>query len=279
VVSFWILSCFRARRGRSREVTGETSRTAPESRHPGSERRGGRPLTPARHRRAPGHLGQPRGPRAVARRPRTGLVGVVAVRSARTPSRGSVRPPLRHRRDACGVEPSLGCAAAERHAVRAALLVKHAVSLAGIYATSCPHRFGFVVIDAARLLDCSRLCESKLSRQRRCSATLRLDRFTLKLDQRTRHGPHRCALSLKPPAVERSSVAHTTLGWHCCSPERRGPEGTQVTRAVEKWSQDSLSLLVCAAGHLWPPRAARHVVHAPRVRRPSPLKAREAVQG
>ena len=113
----------------------------------------------------------------------------------------------------------------------------------------------------------------------RCSATFRFSRFRLKVDQRTPHGPHRCALSLKRAAVARSSVAHTTLGWHCCSPERRGPEGTQVTRAVEKWSQRSLSLLVCAGGHLWPPRAARHVVHAPRVRRPSPLKTREAAQG
>ena len=41
-----------------------------------------------------------------------------------------------------------------------------AVSLAGIYTTSCPHRFGFVVIDAARLLDCSPLRESKLFQQR-----------------------------------------------------------------------------------------------------------------
>ena len=42
-----------------------------------------------------------------------------------------------------------------------------AVSLAGIYATSCPHRFGFVVIDAARLTRLlSPLRESKLFQQR-----------------------------------------------------------------------------------------------------------------
>ena len=111
------------------------------------------------------------------------------------------------------------------------------------------------------------------------AATLRFSRFRLKLDQRTPHGPHRCALSLKRAAVAWRSVAHATHGWHCCSPERRGPAGTQVTRAVEKWSQRSLSLLVCAGGHLWPPRGARRVVHASRVRRPSPLKAREAAQG
>ena len=121
--------------------------------------------------------------------------------------------------------------------------------------------------------------EQMLSRQRRCSATFRFSRFRLKLDQRTRHGPHRCALSLKRAAVAWRSVAHATHGWHCCSPERRGPAGTQVTRAVEEWSQRSLSLLVCAAGHLWPPHGARRIVHAPRVRRPSPLKAREAAQG
>ena len=103
--------------------------------------------------------------------------------------------------------------------------------------------------------------------------------LSIHVDQRTPHGPHRCALSLKRAAVARSSVAHTTLGWHCCSPERRGPAGTQVTRAVEEWSQDGLSLLVCAAGHLWSPAAARRIVHAPTVRRPSPSKAREAAQG
>ena len=213
------------------------------------------------------------------RRPRTLAVGVVAVRSARTASRGSERstPTPSARRVRRRASPRLCCCRGMQSVRR--YWSNRAVSLAGIYATSCPHRFGFVVIDAARLLDCSRLCESKLSRQRRCSATLRLDRFTLKLDQRTPHGPHRCALSLKRAAVAWRSAAHNTLGWHCCSPERRGPAGTHVTRAVEKWSQRSLSLLVCAGGHLWPPRAARHVVHAPRVRRPSPLKTREAVQG
>ena len=189
-------------------------------------------------------------------------------------------PPLRHRRDACGVEPSLGCAGCRGMQSVRRYWSNRAVSLAGIHATSCPHRFGFVVIDAAQLLDCSRLCvRASCFSSARCSATLRLYRFRLKLDQRTPHGPHRCALSLKRAAVSWRSVAHTTLGWHCCSPERRGPAGTQVTRAVEKCSQRSLSLLVCAGGHLWPPRAARRVVHAPRVRRPSPLKTREAVQG
>ena len=155
------------------------------------------------------------------------------------------------------------------------------VSLAGLDSTSCPHRSTFVVIDAARLtrlLSLQRM-GAVLFQSARCSATFRFSRFRLKLDQRTRHGPHRCALSLKRAAVAWCSVAHTTLGWHCCSPERRGPEGTHVTRAVEKWSQRSLSLLVCAGGHLWPPRGVRRVVHAPRVRRPSPLKTREAVQG
>ncbi len=152
-----------------------------------------------------------------------------------------------------------------------------ALSLAGLNVTSCPHRFGFVVIDAARLTRCSLTAAAQNVALR--AATFRLSQFRLKVDQRTRHGPHRCALSLKRAAVAWRSVAHTTLGWHCCSPERRGPAGTQVTRAVEEWSQDGLSLLVCAGGHLWPARAARRVVHAPRVRRPSPLKTREAAQG
>ena len=155
------------------------------------------------------------------------------------------------------------------------------LSLAGLDATSCKHRFELVVIDAARftrLLSLQRMGECCF-RAPDAPQHFRFSRFRLKVDQRTPHGPHRCALSLKRAAVAWRSVAHTTLGWHCCSPERRGPAGTQVTHAVEKWSQRSLSLLVCAGGHLWPPRAARHVVHAPRVRRPSPLKTREAVQG
>ena len=155
------------------------------------------------------------------------------------------------------------------------------VSPAGLDATSCKHRFGFVVIDAARftrLLSLQRM-GAVLLPSSADAATLRFSRFRLNVDQRTPHGPHRCALSLKRAAVAWRSVAHTTLGWHCCSPERRGPAGTQVTHAVEKWSQRSLSLLGCAGGHLWPPRAARRVVHASRVRRPSPLKAREAAQG
>ena len=109
------------------------------------------------------------------------------------------------------------------------------------------------------LLDCSHCSawEQCCFRAPDAPQHFRFSRFRLKVDQRTPHGPHRCALSLKRAAVARSSVAHATLGWHCCSPERRGPEGTHVMRAVEKWSQDSLSLLVCAGGHLWPPPPAR----------------------
>ena len=155
------------------------------------------------------------------------------------------------------------------------------VTLAGLDAASCKHRFELVVIDAARLarlLSLQRMGECCF-RAPDAPQHFRFSRFRLKVDQRTLHGPHRCALSLKRAAVAWRSVAHATHGWHCCSPERRGPEGTQVTRAVEKCSQRSLSLLVCAAGHLWPPHGARRIVHAPRVRRPSPLKAREAAQG
>ena len=197
----------------------------------------------------------------------------------------SERPPLRHRRDACGVTPRLSgwqaamgasCfasgAALDRRGGVIASWPQCDVLLAPLWLSG----------DRCGSLDSIALCcclLSVLMAQLRRAATFRFYRLRLKLDQRTRHGPHRCALSLKRAAVARSSVAHTTLGWHCCSPERRGPAGTQVTRAVEKWSQRSLSLLVCAGGHLWPPRAARRIVHAPTVRRPSPLKTREAAQG
>ena len=191
-------------------------------------------------------------------------------------------PPLRHRRDACDVAPRLsGWQAAMGASCFASGAALDRGAGGGASWPRCdvlpaPLRF---FGDRCGSLDSIALCCCLLSNVDARAATLRFSQFRLKLDQRTRHGPHRCALSLKRAAVARSSVAHTTLGWHCCSPERRGPAGTQVTRAVEKWSQRSLSLLVCAGGHLWPPRAARHVVHAPRVRRPSPLKTREAVQG
>ena len=213
------------------------------------------------------------------RRPWTLAVGVVAVRSARTASRGSERststPSARRVRRRAS--PRLCCCRGMQSL--AALLVKERY-YRRLASMRRPSRTAsvFVVIDAARLprLLCVRAsCFSSA----RCSATLRLYRFRLNVDQRTPHGPHRCALSLKRAAVSWRSVAHTTLGWHCCSPERRGPAGTQVTRAVEKWSQDGLPLLVGAAGQIWPPRAARRVVHAPRVRRPSLLKALEAAQG
>ena len=165
---------------------------------------------------------------------------------------------------------------------RAALLVKQSVGSASWPRCDVLQAPLWLSGDRCGSLDSIALAAAHgrvLFQSARCSATFRFSRFRLKLDQRTRHGPHRCALSLKRAAVARSSVAHTTLGWHGCSPERRGPAGTHVTRAVEKWLQRSLPLLVCAGGHLWPPRGARRVVHAPRVRRPSPLKAREAVQG
>ena len=82
---------FRTASGPVSGATGQTFRTALKSGLRGQERRVGRPSTPARRRRAPGRLEQPRGPRAEATRPRTGAVGVVAVRSARTASRGSER--------------------------------------------------------------------------------------------------------------------------------------------------------------------------------------------
>ena len=121
---FFEFEAVRASRGRFSRSTGETSSTAPES----GRRRYcvvvGRQPTPVRHRRAPGRLGQPRGPRAVPRRPRTGAVGVVALRSVRTASNSSERststPSTRRVRRRA--KPRLCWL--QRHAVRAALLVK-----------------------------------------------------------------------------------------------------------------------------------------------------------
>ena len=59
----------------------------------------------------------------------------------------------------------------------------------------------------------------------RCSATFRFSRFRLKVDQRTPHGPHGCALSLTRAAVARSSVAHATLGWHAAALSAAGLRG------------------------------------------------------
>ena len=147
-----ISGAFRLRRRRFLEGTGETSRTAPESGLRGAGCRDGRPSTPARRRRAPGRLGQPRGPRAVARRPRTGAVGVVALRSVWTASRGSERsahtPSARRvRRQA---SPRL-CCCRGMQSVRRYWSNRAPVAPPGLDATSCPHRFGCLVIDAARL--------------------------------------------------------------------------------------------------------------------------------
>jgi hypothetical protein len=171
--------------------------------------------------------------------PRTGTVGVCGVQRSGAVER-SERPPLRHRRDACGVTPRLSgwqaamgasCfasgAALDRRGGVIASWPQCDVLLAPLWLSG----------DRCGSLDSIALCcclLSVLMAQLRRAATFRFYRLRLKLDQRTRHGPHRCALSLKRAAVARSSVAHATHGWHCCSPERRGPAGTQVTRAVEK---------------------------------------------
>ena len=162
----------------------------------------------------------------------------------------------------------------------AALLVKQSDIIA-----SWPRRdvlqapLRFVVIDAARL---PRLLSAAALALKCCPHRRNISFIPIRAKTRQMHAGRsasmRRTVETAPPS-RGASVAHTTLGWHCCSPERRGPEGTEVTRAIEKWSQRSLSLLVCAGGHLWPPRGARRVVHAPRVRRPSPLKALEAAQG
>ena len=110
--------------------TGETSTTAPERGRHGAGRRGGRPSTPARRRCAPGRLEPPRGPRAVARRPRSGPASVVAVRSVRTASRGSERSALTPstRRVRRRATPRLCCCRGMQS--RAALLVKQSGRIA-----------------------------------------------------------------------------------------------------------------------------------------------------
>ena len=144
----------------------------------------------------------------------SGPVGVVAVRSARAASSSSERststPSTRRvRRRAT---PRLCCCRGMQSL--AALRVRQSDIIERWHrATSCPHRFGFVVIDAAQLLDCSRLCvRASCFSSARCSATLRLYRFRLNVDQRTPHRPHRCALSLKRYRLSLAQLGHTTLG-------------------------------------------------------------------
>ena len=86
-----------------------------------------------------------------------------------------------------------------------------AVALAGLDATSCKSRFGFVVIDAARL---TRLLASahESNMLLREPQHLRFSQLRLKLDQRTLHGPHRCAVQSKVArAVARPQLQHALL--------------------------------------------------------------------
>ena len=106
---------------------GQTFRTALKSGLRGQERRVGRPSTPARRRRAPGRLEQPRG----LERWRHGR-GQERSASLRCAARGRRRaavngPPRRHRRDACDVEPRRGCAGCRGMQSRAALLVNRVI--------------------------------------------------------------------------------------------------------------------------------------------------------
>ena len=211
-----ILSRFRASRGRFRGATGETSRTAPES----GRRRYcvvvGRQPTPVRHRRAPGRLGQPRGPRAVPRRPRTGAVGVVACVALGRRRAAVNGPPLRHRRDACGVAPRLrGCQAAMGASCFASGAALDRGAGGGASWPRCdvlpaPLRFRGHRCGSLDSIALAAAQGAVLFQSARCSATFRFSRFMLKVDQRTPHGPHRCALSLKRAAVAWRSVAHTT---------------------------------------------------------------------
>ena len=169
-----IFEAFRTALGSSSGATGETSRTAPASGLRRYHVAVGRQPTPTRHRRAPGRLGWPRGPRVARQRPRRRPVGVVAVRSARTASRGSERSTSTpsKRRVRRRAKPRLCWL--QRHAVpRGATGNRASVSPPGLDATSCKHRFGFVVIDAARftrLLSLQRM-GAVLFQSARCSAT------------------------------------------------------------------------------------------------------------
>ena len=85
-----------------------------------------------------------------------------------------------------------------------------AVALAGLDATSCKHRFGFVVIDAARLLALALCCCAQNVDAR--AATLRFSQFRLKLDQSTLDSLHACAVQSKVArAVARPQLQPHTL--------------------------------------------------------------------
>ena len=109
---FLIFEVIRTASGPGAESTGETSGTEPESGRRRSDAAAVRQSMRRRHRRAPRRLEPPCGPRA-ARQPRTGAVGAVAVRSARTASRGSERsaltPSTRHVRRSTAPEWLAGC--------------------------------------------------------------------------------------------------------------------------------------------------------------------------
>ena len=124
-------------------------------------------------------------------------------------------PPIRHRRDACGVAPRLrGCQAAMGAScfASAAALDRRGVGIATwprCDVLQAPLRFrgdrrGSVAANSS-------LC-SQASNVDAPAATLRFSRFRLKLDQRTRHGPHRCAVQSKVArAVARPQLPHALL--------------------------------------------------------------------
>ena len=197
----------------------------------------------------------------------------------------SERQPLRHRRDACDGAPRLSgwqaamgayCSASAAALDRRVVVIatRHQCDVLPAPLRFRGHRYGSLdSIALAAVHGSSVVSERQMLRN--------ISFFSIQAKSRPTHAAWAASMRAESKTRRRrmalSCAHHSWLA--CCSPERRGPAGTQVTRAVEEWSQRSLSLLVCAGRHLWPPRGARRVVHAPRVRRPSPLKAREAAQG
>ena len=151
--SFFDFEPFRTASRSFRGATGETSRTAPLSGHRRSSATAGRQPTPARRRRAPGRLGQPRAEPWVSRgQERSTVLHCAALGRRRADEPSTLTPSTRRvRRSTAPLSGWQAAMGASCFASGGALDQGRAVALAGLDATSCPHRFGSLVIDAAQL--------------------------------------------------------------------------------------------------------------------------------
>ena len=163
----------------------------------------------------------PRRPRRGLPSPRRGALG------RRLERRGC--PPLRYRRDACDGAPCLSgwqaamgascfasAAALDRRVV--VIATRHQCDVLPAPLRFRGHRYGS--------LDSIALAAALLSNVDARAATLRFSQFRLKLDQRTRHGPHRCAVQSKVARAVARCLSCNTLAAGAGTAERRGPGGT-----------------------------------------------------